>query len=82
MTNGNVDVRVDGVEGPKLTVSYKGGEKTLIVGPKTPIVGFAPGERGELKPGAAIVARGTRLDDGSLQAQCILVGKDGLVPPL
>ena len=31
MTNGNVDVRVDGVEGPKLKVTYKGGEQTIVV---------------------------------------------------
>ena len=82
MTNGNVDVRVEGADGPRLNVTYKGGEQTIVVGPKTPIVGFAPGARSDLKPGAAIVARGARQDDGSIEAQRILVGKDGLVPPL
>ncbi len=82
MTNGNVDVRVDGVEGPKLKVTYKGGEQTIVVDPKTPIVAFAPGARSDLKPGAAIIARGTRQEDGSIDAKRILVGKDGLVPPL
>ena len=32
--------------------------------------------------GAAIIARGVRQDDGSIDAQRILVGKDGLVPPM
>jgi uncharacterized protein DUF5666 len=82
MTNGNVKARVNGVDGPKLTVGYKGGQQTIVVGPGTPIVGFTPGARGDLKPGAAIVARGARQDDGSIEAQRILVGKDGLVPPL
>ena len=82
MTNGNIDARVDGVSGPKLTVSYKGGQQTIVVDPKTPIVAFEPGAKGDLKPGAAIIARGPKRDDGSIDAAVVFVGKDGLVPPL
>ena len=82
MTNGTISARVDGVEGSKLTVTYKGGEQTILVDPKAPIVAFAKGARSELTPGAAIIARGAREDDGSIDAQRILVGKDGLVPPM
>ena len=82
MTNGNVDTRVDNVSGPKLTVSYKGGQQTIIVDPNTPIVAFEPGSRDALKPGVAILTRGPKEDDGSIDAAVVLVGKDGLVPPL
>ena len=82
MTNGTISARVDAADGQKLTVTYKGGEQTIVVDPKAPIVGFAAGARSDLKPGAAIIARGTREDDGSIDAQRILVGKDGLVPPM
>jgi hypothetical protein len=82
MTNGNVDVRVDGVDGQKLTVSYKGGQQTVVVAPGTPIVAFDKGARSDLKTGAAIIARGSRREDGSLDALAVLVGKDGLVPPM
>ena len=82
MTNGNIDARVDGVSGPKLTVSYKGGQQTIVVDPKTPIVVFEPGAESDLKPGAAILARGQKADDGSINAAFVLIGKDGLVPPL
>src|SRR5271165_3694062 len=82
MTNGALAARVDGVAGPKLTVTYKGGQQTIIVDPKTPIVGFEPGAQSDLKPGAAIVARGAKQDDGSVDAGFVFVGKDGLVPPL
>jgi hypothetical protein len=82
MTNGNVDVRVDGVEGPKLTVSYKGGKQTVILPPGVPVVGFAPASAADLKPGASIIARGMKAEDGSLAAGVVLVGKDGLVPPM
>ena len=58
MTNGNISARVDATTGPKLTVTYKGGEQTIVVDPKTPIVAFEPGAKTDLKPGAAIIARG------------------------
>jgi len=82
MTNGNLTARVDATSGPKLTVTYKGGEQTIVVDPKTPIVALAPGAQTDLKPGAAIIARGPKQDDGSIDAAFVLVGKDGLVPPM
>jgi hypothetical protein len=82
MTNGNISARVDAASGPKLTVAYKGGEQTIVVDPKTPIVTFEPGDRSELKPGAAIIARGPKEADGSIEGAFVLVGKDGLVPPM
>jgi hypothetical protein len=63
-------------------VTYKGGEQTIVVDPKTPIVAFEPGAKTDLKPGAAIIARGPKQVDGSIDAALVLVGKDGLVPPM
>jgi len=82
MTNGAVAARVDGVAGANLTVAYNGGQQVIAVDPKTPIVSFAPGAPADLKAGAAVVARGPRENDGTIDAVRILVGKDGLVPPL
>ncbi len=82
MTNGNVDVRVDNVKGPRLTVTYHGGQQTILIDPSTPIVAVAPGSRTDLKPGAAIVARGPAEGDGSIDAAFLAVGKDGAVPPM
>jgi hypothetical protein len=82
MTNGAISARVDATTGPKLTVTYKGGEQTIVVDPKTPIVALAPGGETDLKPGAAIIARGPEQGDGSIDAAFVLVGKDGLVPPM
>jgi hypothetical protein len=82
MTNGNISARVDAATGPKLTVTYKGGEQTIVVDPKTPIVALAPGAQTDLKPGAAIIARGPKQEDGSIDAAFVLIGKDGLVPPM
>jgi hypothetical protein len=82
MTNGALATRVEGVEGPTLTVNYKGGTKTIHVEPTTPIVTFEPGALSDLKSGAAFIARGSRADDGTFEAARILVGKDGLTPPM
>ena len=82
MTNGNIDARVDATSGPKLTVTYKGGRQTIVVDPKTPIVALEPGAQTDLKPGAAIIARGPKQEDGSIDAAFVLIGKDGLVPPM
>jgi hypothetical protein len=82
MTNGNITARVDAASGPKLTVSYKGGEQTIVVDPNTPIVAVAAGAASDVKAGANIIARGPREDDGSIDAAFLLVGKDGLVPPM
>jgi outer membrane lipoprotein SlyB len=83
MTNATVAETVQRVDGHTLTLKYKDGEKTLIVPRETPIVTYVPGERSELKPGAKIfVVNATRQPDGTLQAARIIVGRDGLTPPM
>ena len=80
MTNGNISARVDATTGPKLTVTYKGGEQTIVVDPKTPIVGFEPGAQTDLKPGAAIIARGPK-QDGRLDRGRLRPGRQGRARP-
>jgi hypothetical protein len=82
MTNGNVEQSVTAKEGQELTVKYKDGEKKISVPGEAPIVTFAPGERSELKPGAAIfIAAARPQPDGTLQAPRIAVGR-GVAPPM
>jgi hypothetical protein len=81
MTNGTVG-SVTGTSGRTLTVTYQGGEKTIVVPPDTPIVTYEPGSRALLVPGAHIILFGTAAADGSITANRISVGKDGLVPPM
>jgi hypothetical protein len=82
MTNGALHARVGGVAGDTLTVTYKGGSQTIRLPADTPIVAFAPGDKAELKPGAAAIVRGAKAADGVVAAAAVLVGKDGLVPPM
>lgn len=47
-----------------------------------PIVTFAPGDRADAKVGAKAFLGAAKGTDGSLTVTRILVGKDGLTPPM
>jgi hypothetical protein len=81
MTNGTVGT-VTGGSGRTLTVTYQGGEKTIVVPPDTPVVTYEPGTTALLVPGAHVIVMGTEASDGKLSATRISVGKNGLVPPM
>jgi len=66
----------------RLTLTYPGGEKVVVVPPDTPIVMVEPADRALLVPGAHVVVYASRLPDGALNADRITVGKNGFVPPL
>ncbi|CAJ0795278.1 hypothetical protein LMG7141_03068 [Ralstonia condita] len=84
MTNGTVEQAgpVTGARGRTLSVRYKDGEQRIVVPPEVPIVTFAPGRRDELKAGAHVVMFVRADAQGVLTAQRVLVGKDGMVPPM
>jgi len=81
MTNGTVgDVVV--TQGRTLTLRYKDGEKRVVVPENAPIITYAPATAAMLTPGAHVIITAVRQADGSLVAQRVGVGKDGLVPPM
>jgi hypothetical protein len=82
MTNGALSERVETVDGPKLTISYKGGSQIIRIDASTAIVAFAPGDKADLKPGAAVIARGVKAADGVIDAGAVLIGRNGLTPPM
>ena len=83
MTNANVEQIVAGIDGQTLTLKYKDGEKKIIVPSDTPIVTYMPGDKSELKPGVKIfITAANKQPDGTLQAQRVNFGKDGLTPPM
>jgi hypothetical protein len=82
MTNATVAEMVTHIEGARLKLKYKDGEKTLIVPPGVPIVTLVPAEKSELKPGAKIfIGAATKQADGTLAASRVSVGI-GLTPPM
>ena len=82
MTNGAINVRVDAVDGPQIVVAYNGGQKSITIDKSTPIVAIEPGGLGDLMVGAAIVARGGAGPGGDYEANRIVVGVGGVVPPM
>lgn len=82
MTNATVADLVTQTNGRVLTLKYKDGEKKVLVPERVPIVTFAPADRSLLGTGAHIFVTATRQPDGTLMAGRVLVGKDGLVPPM
>jgi hypothetical protein len=81
MTNGSVgDLVVS--NGRVLTVNYKGGQQKILVPEDVPIVNLTPGDRSLLKVGVKIVSFVTQDADGTLTAQSISAGKDGVTPPM
>jgi hypothetical protein len=83
MTNATVAQTVAGTDGQDIVVKYKDGEKKVVVPPGTPIVTFVVGDKSELKPGANIIIFGAaKKDDGTLEANRVNVGRDGITPPM
>lgn len=82
MTNATVEATVAGASGRELTLTYKGGEKKLLVPPGTPIVTLEPGDASLLKAGNHVFLGAEAGSDGALTAARATVGKDGLVPPM
>jgi hypothetical protein len=83
MTNGAVAQQVEKGEGNTLQVKYKDGEKTLVVPKDAEVVNLLAGSKADLKTGAHVfVPRWEKQSDGTWQAAVIVVGRDGITPPM
>jgi hypothetical protein len=82
MTNGAVTEAVKSVDGTTVNVAFHGESKKITIAPATPIVTFAPATAADVKPGAAVFIPAQRGDDGKLSTAQVVVGKDGIVPPM
>jgi len=83
MTNAAVTQQVKKVDGNTLSLKYKDGEKTIIVPSDATVVNLVPGSKADLKPGTKIfVPRWEKKADGSWEAAVVVVGRDGITPPM
>ena len=82
MTNGAVSEAVQSVDGTTVNVVYHGQSKKIVIAPNTPIVTFAPAVNADVKPGATVFVPADRAEDGKLSTTRVVVGKDGVVPPM
>jgi hypothetical protein len=83
MTNANVESAVVSVDGQVLVLKYKDGEKKFIVPANVEVVKFAPAILADLKPGEKVfVVAAKKQPDGTLEAPSIVVGRNGVNPPM
>ncbi|MEK1894647.1 MAG: hypothetical protein AAAB20_15465 [Rhizobium sp.] len=81
MTNATVADAVKGVDGRTVTVSYHGKEKKIAIPDGTPVVTFAPATKDDLVAGAVVFVPAEKAATGIIAHQ-LLVGKNGVVPPM
>ena len=73
----------EGTDGQNILVKYKDGEKKVVVPPDTPIVTFVASDKSEVKPGAKLIIFGAaKKEDGTLEANRVNIGRDGITPPM
>lgn len=80
MTNGTVSA-MSGDHGRTITVTYKGGVQTVALPNTIPVVLLEAGDKSLLKTGAKVVVFGP-VSGTSVDAKRIIVGEDGVKPPM
>lgn len=81
MTNATVADAVKGVDGRTVTVTYHGKEKKIAIPDGTPVVTIAPATNDDLVPGAVVFIAAEKGATGTIAHQ-VIVGKNGVVPPM
>ncbi|MCJ9749587.1 hypothetical protein MOV61_02500 [Neorhizobium sp. BETTINA12A] len=81
MTNATVADAVKGVDGRTVTVTYHGKEKKIAIPDGTPVVTIAPATNDDLVPGAVVFIAAEKGTTGTIAHQ-VIVGKNGVVPPM
>lgn len=82
MTNATVASAVKSVDGPTLSLTYKGGEKKISIPPGTPVVTLAQATKEDIKPGAGVIINGVTTGDNMVESDRVLVGINGVIPPM
>ena len=81
MTNGSVAAATRAGGTKQLTVTYKGAQQTILVPQTAPIVTLKPGTIADLKAGDAVFVNAVA-DGSKTTAALIIVGSDGIAPPI
>ncbi|MBZ9676716.1 hypothetical protein [Mesorhizobium sp. ES1-1] len=82
MTNGTV-ADVTDINGRAVTLTYDNGQtKKIAIPDNTPVVTFATATQADLKPGATVFVNAERQGDGTLSSSRVVVGNNGVVPPM
>uniref|UniRef100_UPI003100EB7B hypothetical protein n=1 Tax=Neorhizobium sp. EC2-8 TaxID=3129230 RepID=UPI003100EB7B len=81
MTNATVADAVKGVDGRTVTVTYHGKEKKIAIPDGTPVVTIAAATKDDLVPGAVVFITAEKAAAVTIAHQ-VVVGKNGVVPPM
>lgn len=81
MTNGTVGAMGGKAGSRTIKVSYKGGEQIVALPADIPVVTLEPGDKTMLKSGAKVVVFGP-VTGSTVEAERIIVGEDGVKPPM
>jgi len=83
MTNANVESSVVSNDGHELVMKYKDGEKKVVVPANTEVVMFAPATVADIKAGQKFfVPNAKKLEDGTAETPVIIIGSNGVAPPM
>lgn len=82
MTNATVAAASQGGSGRDVELAYPDGSKKVHVPAGVPIVTLVPAERADLKLGAPVFLTASKNAEGGLSATRVIVGKDGVAPPM
>ena len=82
MTNGVVEGQSVAVSGGVLTVKAADSVVHMAIAPNASISVSGPGDASMLTPGAHVVVFATPGTGGVMTGQTVIVGKDGMTPPL
>ena len=81
MTNATVSNLARFSDGRTLSLSYKDGEKIVIVPDGIPVVTLRPGDRSLIVPGAKVFVV-AELDDDKFIVRRLMIGRNGFRPPM
>ncbi|CAG9173367.1 hypothetical protein [Cupriavidus pampae] len=82
MTNATVGDAVKSVDGSVVTVNYHGQEKKISIANGTPVVTLAAATAADVKPGTVVFIPAQKDAAGVLSSNRLIVGKNGVVPPM
>ncbi len=82
MTNATVSNEVKGTDGKSVTLAYKGGEKKVDIKDSTPIVMLGEATKADLVSGAKVFINAPGMMGDKIAKGAVVVGKDGVTPPM
>ena len=81
MTNGTVSSAGASDGSKQITVTYKGGEQSVLVPPTASVVTVRAGAKSDVTAGKVVLINAVRRD-GEVTAEAVFVGVDGAKPPI